>query len=227
MEIEPFGRRIQALHQRVRILYRRVSQDSPQHNLLPQAFEELQTALEELDEVNVVLHRQQQEIENTRAFAEVERQSYQELFDQAPEPYLITSLEGNIRRANRTAAQLFGTEVKFLIGRPLVFFIPEGERRAFRSELIRVPERGNVRDWELRMLTPAGRSLEVALTVATGRDRMGKPLSLRWLVHDISERKREDALLRQRLAELEQELSELRRRGPRPRDQAIPAPSAS
>ncbi|GAB4196767.1 MAG: hypothetical protein OHK0022_14550 [Roseiflexaceae bacterium] len=227
MEIEPFGHRIQALHQRVRVLYRRVSQDTPQHNLLPQAFEELQTALEELDEANAVLHRQQQEIENTRAFAEIERQSYQELFECAPEAYLITSLEGNIRRANRAATQLFGTEVKFLIGRPLVFFIPEGERRAFRSELSRVPERSSVHDWELRMVTPVGRPLDVGMTVAAGRDRLGKPLSLRWLIRDISERKREDALLLRRIAELEQELSELRRKGKRPHDQIAATPPAS
>lgn len=214
MEIEPFGHRIQAMHQRVRGLYRRVGQGSPHTNLLPQAFEELQTALEELEQANLVLRQQQQELENTRALAEVERQSYQELFEQAPEPYLVSSPEGGIRKTNHAACLLLNSPDKFLHGRPLVFFIPEGGRRAFGARLARLREQREVQRWEER-LQPLDRApFDVLLTVAVARDRSGRPTALRWQIRDSSPAHREAALLRRRVADLERELARLRAEPP-------------
>lgn len=210
MEIEPFGRRIQAMHQRVRGLYRRVGQGSPHTSLLPQAFEELQTALEELEQASLVLRQQQQELANTRALAEAERQTYQELFEQAPEPYLVSSLEGGIRKANRAAGRLLNSPDKFLLGRPLVFFIPEGGRRAFGARLARLREQREAQRWEERLQPPGRPPFDAELAVAVALDRLDKPTALRWQIRDIGRSHRETALLRRRVAELERELARLR-----------------
>src|ERR1051325_7773371 len=66
---------------------------------LQQAFEELQVAEEEL-------RLQNEDLVAATAALETERWRYQELFEFAPDAYLVTSLTGNIEEANFAAAEL-------------------------------------------------------------------------------------------------------------------------
>jgi len=66
---------------------------------------------------------------------EAERQLYLDLFESAPDGYLVTDEVGTIREANRAAAMLLNVSQRFLIGKPLITFISYEERRAFRSKL--------------------------------------------------------------------------------------------
>ena len=50
---------------------------------------------------------------------EEERQRYQELFEFAPDGYLVTDALGVIREANRAASELLGIRAEFLRGKPL------------------------------------------------------------------------------------------------------------
>src|SRR5579884_709727 len=54
---------------------------------------------------------------------------YQELFDFAPDGYLVTDLQGIILQANHAAAAMLGTRKEFVVGKPLLFYVANGDRR--------------------------------------------------------------------------------------------------
>ncbi len=75
-------------------------------DLLPDALDELQTSLEELQVAEEELRQQNEELASARAEVEVERHRYQDLFEFAPDGYLVTDLLGVIQEANRAAGLL-------------------------------------------------------------------------------------------------------------------------
>src|SRR5262245_28793645 len=81
-----------------------------------QMVEELSTALEELHVAAEVMHAQADQLAESQLVIERERYYFQELFDLAPDGYIVTDQDGVIRRANRAAADVFRTEPKFLDG---------------------------------------------------------------------------------------------------------------
>lgn len=171
--------------------------------LLPEVLEELGVSLEELRVSQEVLQEQNQELLEAHAALKLERQRYQELFEFAPDGYLITDTEGTIQEANQAASLLFKVPAKYLIGKPLVVFVPEPHRPAFRSEFNRLHKVGRLQEWITQLQPRNADPFDAALTVATVSDWTGAIAGLRWLVRDISERKQlEEAQLRAKLAEM-------------------------
>src|SRR4051794_37991270 len=89
---------------RMRVMQSRLVRMSNSRNcLVPEALEELATSLEELQVAEEVLRQQNEELEQTHAAVEAERLRYEELFQFAPDGYLVTDPEGIIREANQAA----------------------------------------------------------------------------------------------------------------------------
>jgi transcriptional regulator with PAS, ATPase and Fis domain len=95
-------------------------------NLLEEVFEEVSTVLEELQVAQEELLQQNQELVTARQAVEAQRQRYQDLFDFAPDAYLVTDVAGNIQEANCTAAMLLNTSKELLAGKQLVSFAASG-----------------------------------------------------------------------------------------------------
>jgi len=180
------SQQIQAMRQRMQLLYRSANGELHQQDLLPKAFEELDYALEELQTVEMEVYQQHQQLLDTREQLEAERQAYQELFEFAPVSYLITSPDGTIRRANQAAATLFTTIEKFMIGRSLALFVPEGERRAFRDQTLRLRALDGIQEWQTRMQPWDGPVFDAAISVDIVRGKLGHPMTLRWIIKKIS-----------------------------------------
>lgn len=66
---------------------------------------------------------------------QAERLRYQELFDFAPDGYVITDLQGLIIEANYAAAALFQTPREFLTGKPFPSFIEQSCRHEIYQRL--------------------------------------------------------------------------------------------
>src|SRR5204863_1681766 len=77
-----------------------------------------------------------------REALETERQRYQELFEFAPDAYLVTDTVGAIREANRGAAELLGIPSGLLLGKSLALFVAAEARSTFRSQLNRLLQAG-------------------------------------------------------------------------------------
>ena len=111
--------RIAALHQLIAALHQRVAAEPVQAaEVLPELLEDLHTALEELHVAEEEQYQQNEALAAARLTAEAERQRYQELFDFAPDGYLVTDPDGIIQEANRAAAILLGVPQPHLLDKP-------------------------------------------------------------------------------------------------------------
>ncbi|HEV7516178.1 MAG TPA: PAS domain-containing protein, partial [Thermoanaerobaculia bacterium] len=70
---------------------------------------QLQDALEEVQVAEEELRSQNEELLLTRQAIEAERLRYAQLFELAPDAYLVTDAGGRIAEANRAAAELLAT----------------------------------------------------------------------------------------------------------------------
>jgi PAS domain S-box-containing protein len=168
---------------------------------LQTTMEELQVAAEELRQTNDALHE-------SRAEVEAERRRYRDLFDLAPDPYLVTNLQGVIREANRAASVVLNIDHQFLVGKPLVVFLPREGRPTFRSELARVREATGTGEYDLRLKPRKLPPIDAAVRVAVVRDQWGQPAALRWTVRDVSARRRAEEKIRALNDQLERRVVE-------------------
>src|SRR5919106_3174471 len=180
---------------------------------LQQKNNELQAAIEESGVIQQKLQAQNDELFDTRMAVEVERKRYQDLFEFAPDGYLVTDMQGNILEANQTAAKQLNNPLAALVGKVITDFVHAEQRRSFQADLISMGTESAARKWEVRLAPKNSIPFDTVLTVGAVRAEQGSPIGLRWLIHDVTERKRaEDALrrseqkLRQQTEELEQQL---------------------
>jgi len=183
----------QAARQRLDVLYRRANSSPPDQALVNEALEELSIALEELQVSVEEMRAYNDELTASRQELDAQRRHYLELFDFAPDGYLVTDARGAIQEANRAAANLLHIRQDFLLGKPIIVFIPEARHQAFMEFLDELKEGKTVRTWAGEMQPREGASFPAALTVSTisdGRSQRDRPSGMRWLVRDITDRKR-------------------------------------
>lgn len=141
--------------------------DLPPQELTSKLISELNSALHELQTTSVELLEQNEEMTCNRQTLEEERCRYQELFDFAPDGYLVTDTEGIILDANSAATKLFNVSRSLLIGKPLVVFVHNEEHLSFRTRLAEI-KKGTVvqnENWELIMLSGKHTTLPVSITI--------------------------------------------------------------
>jgi PAS domain S-box-containing protein len=200
--------RITALHQLILALHERLgAETAPAAEVLPELLEDLQTVLEELHIADEEQYQQNEALDAARLAAEAERQRYQELFDFAPDGYLVTDPDGMIQEANRAAAILLGVPQSQMLNKPLTGFIAEEERQAFRVFLAQLQQLECMQDWEIRLQPWAGAAFPAELTVATIRTPQGMA-GVRWMLRDISLRKQAEEALKQAHSTLERRVEE-------------------
>ena len=145
-------------------------------------------AKEELNDATARLHFDNQQ-------ADLERQRYQELFELAPDGYLETDLRGIIRRCNRAAATLLDLPIGSLTGKSLAGFVAPEDRSLYRRRLLVLRQLERASEWELALKAAGGARVYAGVTVALVRDREGNPAALRWLLRDVTRRKRAERAL--------------------------------
>lgn len=163
--------------------------------------EELRLAIEELHVAEEELLTQNEQLIAAQQVAEAERQRYQDLFEFAPDGYLVTDLNGTVQEANRAAGMLLNTQQRFLIGKPLVTYVAQGERANFRALLNQIQQNQRVQGWELSIQRRQAEPITAEVTVQTVNAHDGAALGLRWQMRDISDRKKAEAAINQLQAE--------------------------
>jgi two-component system, OmpR family, phosphate regulon sensor histidine kinase PhoR len=150
------------------------------------------------------------QLSDLRERIDAEQRRYAELFDLAPVGYLVTDLDGVVREANRTAAELLGREISFLVGEPFAALVGPERRHAFRALTRRAADGARWQD-EVPFVQPDGGRVRLIVT-ASGAG-VGADAAIRWSLSDVpSEFVRPDlegqaaeaarSLQRQRLASL-------------------------
>lgn len=192
------------LYRRVKKICRRAIQTPMPQELLPDALQELQLALEKLQLAEEELRQQNEALLDTQSLLEQERQRYQELFEFAPDAYLVTNSQGQIQEVNRAATQLLQRSATYLTGKPFTTLIAPTDRRSFRLKLVQLVQHEDEQEWELTLQLPQGKKLDVALKVAVARTPNGQPSSCRFLLRDLTAQKYVEQQLRSVNAELMQ-----------------------
>lgn len=128
-----------------------------------------------------------------------ERLRYQELFDQAPDGYLVTNMQGIIEDANEAAAAMLCISSRYLRNLPLYLFIPYDIRTQLQEQLVYL-QSGTVQEItrsEMRIQPHKQPEIYVSLSVRVAYDAGNTPIGLRWILHDMTERKYAEEVLHQ------------------------------
>jgi PAS domain S-box-containing protein len=167
-----------------------------------------EVVLEELQVVVEAMRQQNEALLDAHHHLANERQRYQNLFDFAPDAYLMTDAWGNIEAINGAAAtRLLNVPADYTVGKPLTVYIAEADHAAFFEQLNRLrsplpgpvlppvaafdPTVSSLEQGQEFLIVPYKRSpLPMALSMAAERDRQGRVLHLYWLLRDISDRQR-------------------------------------
>ncbi len=161
----------------------------------------LSSALEEL-------RAAEEQLLEARTEAETERYRYQDLFELAPDGYLVTDGRGTITEANRAAVAMLNIPVQYVVGKPLLVCVQKEDRLLYWQIIsaMRHAERGM---WTMR-LTPRHLPPVVAhVTVGSVRSWEGALEGLRWIIRNVTEQQRIETEMRKNRQQLRRLASEL------------------
>src|SRR5579871_6498437 len=165
-----FRHELEALYGRVGRLKRRKEQKAaPPNEMVEEAFAELQTLMEELQVAEENLRQQNEELLAAAQCLDAERRRYEDLFEFAPDGYLVTDVRGVIQEANRAAVALLGRAEPDLIGQALTALMPQAlpaEWDARLEELRNFPVSDSAHTWETQLSVHEKPPVDVSLTVS-------------------------------------------------------------
>lgn len=185
--------RLDALNQRFSEIQHAGRANGDVGRILQTAFEEMSATLEELRVAEEELRVQNEELLGARLQVEAEWARYLDLFESAPDAYLVTDLQGVVQEANRAAEMLLGRPARFLVRKPLASLVPLEDRTAFRQWLLALAEAPNAAQHELRLKNAGGGLRECLATVTVVHARGGAPSGLRWLIRDAGPQSQAEA----------------------------------
>ena len=123
---------------------------------------------------------------------EAERQQYQDLFEAAPQAYVVTDISGVILAVNQAAETLLEAHRSQLVGRSLHNLVVVRDRETVLGILTHLSQTGQAQEWHLQFETLEGTSFPAALVATTGRDIRDQTI-VRWLIQDITRWLQEEA----------------------------------
>lgn len=177
--------------------------------LLAEALTQLGTALEELEVTVEALQASEVELEESRRRVETYARRYTELFDHAPDAYLVTDVEGVIGEANHAAGEMLGITPGRLAGKPLTLYVTDDEREPLRRFLAGLAGHEEISRREFTIAPRTGERVIVEARVETLRLLTGELVEVRWLLRDITARAETQRAFRRDFAEAKRERQRL------------------
>ncbi|HEY9647794.1 MAG TPA: PAS domain-containing protein [Chroococcidiopsis sp.] len=162
--------------------------------ILQQQEEELQCIVEELQVTEEELRSQMTALLAARDQIELERSRYQDLFDSAPDAYVVTDAEGQIQQANQIAEQLLGSSRQSLTGQWLLSFVKRDSLDLFQHHLKKLISQAESQQFESELQRADGTTISAVMRVAV-LSSPGHDTILRWIIRDISHEKQAEAQL--------------------------------
>ena len=157
----------------------------------------------------VVILRDVSERQRVEQALQASQARYENLYQDAPDMFASLTVETqHIVQCNQTLVRATGYSRHELLGRPVRDLHHPSCWPNLTIALERVREQGRVRDTELQLQCKDGETLDVSLSVAAIRDEQGN-LYYRSTWRDITARKRVQAVLDEKQAELERSRLEL------------------
>lgn len=176
MTIESLHVQLASAMQRFNALQRRMPEPVTGPNkLIGRLFKELEDALEEVRVAQEQLIEGRHRMESLQGELTQQYRKYWELFDEMPQPYVVTKPDSTILEANRAASELFNVSQRFLVGKTLSVFV--GDDRVRWLDRIRGVAESNGRLEMTFRLRPRERA-----AVAVHARVVGDDATLRWMI---------------------------------------------
>ncbi|HEY3885241.1 MAG TPA: PAS domain-containing protein [Vicinamibacterales bacterium] len=137
MSVDSLELQLAAALQRFNILQRRVETHPDSGAIAARAVAELGTALEEIRVAQEQIVENRVHLEKLHAELSAQCAKYWELFDEMPQPYVVTRSDSIITEVNRAGAELFNVSQRFLVGKAMSVFVCE-DRSRFLTEIARL-----------------------------------------------------------------------------------------
>lgn len=196
MPIDAFDRQIEVARRQLAQIRQRANTLQPSPELGREALAHVADVLDYLQAAVAEISLQHIELAAARHILEAERQRYRELFEFAPDGYLVTDPFGLIREANRSAAHLLQLFQSDLVGKPVSLFIEAADRQAFWAVLARLQSGAVQQECEVTVRPRNGAPIPMELRITAVHDGAGRVVGLRWLMRDISAQRQTEAALR-------------------------------
>ncbi len=158
--------------------------------LVAEVVQELSAAVEEFEVSAQEIHGQNEALAEAKRQLDLESARYRELFDLAPDGYLVTDTSGVILESNRAVSDLLGSPGAFLAHKPIIVFVDAPDRRQVLNQLhdaVTGPE-GQVMEFEARFAPPDGAPFHATVHLTVGGVANPGVPRVRWLVSDVSRR---------------------------------------
>ena len=187
----------------------RQPRNRPTRARLEAALDEFASSLDDLEDLSDQLDAETEGLTRAAERIDDERRRFEDLFELAPDGYVVTDSGGRVMEANRELLGMLGLSYEAVDGLPIaVFFDGEGRRRLY--EVLDRSTRGEVLPaWQTVIEPRGGRPFPASVRCAARHDSDGRAVGVRLIIRDISaivdaHRREEDAFdaARQRLAEL-------------------------
>lgn len=160
--------------------------------------EALRRANRELELVQKELQAQNQQLSTSHLALQEAQARYRDLFEAAPDGYVVTDPDGRIQEINQAVIRLFGEGAPGCIGKPFWTLLPASEKEPFVNLLQKLKHQDEqLSNWEVPMLRPDGSLFWASITSAPSRGEHGSITGVRWMIHDISSRKEMEKSLRE------------------------------
>ena len=137
-----------------------------------------------------------------RTEAEQVAQRLSAIVDSSYDAIVSKDLNGIIASWNSGAERLFGYRAEEVIGKPILILMPADHTNEEPNILDRIRRGERVEPYETVRRRKDGSPVEILLTVSPIRNAYGRVIGASKIAHDISERKRSEALLRTVMHEL-------------------------
>jgi PAS domain S-box-containing protein len=149
---------------------------------LPELLAGLRTALAQLRNAQDELDRRNEALAASQVAIDAERRLYADLFELAPDAYLVTDANGIVLDSNAAATQLLRRARRFLVGKPLAVVLAPKSRRSFRQALAA----GGREDvtLELTLDVHDAPTMIVSATVAVRSDHDVR--TMLWILRDVT-----------------------------------------
>lgn len=135
--------------------------------------------------------------ERTKSLRQSEER-YQDLYENAPEMFLsVEPSGGRVLNCNTTLARKLGRDKKEIIGGTMLDLVAPDCHHVVQSSLETFRDTGEIHDLDMRVACADGSELHVNVSATAVRDGLGRILHSRSVLHDVTERKRDERRLRE------------------------------
>lgn len=150
MTIDSLELQLASAVQRFNSLQRRATTAREPGALLTRSLHELGEVIEEVRVAQEQLIDQRQRMEGLQEELRRQTARYWQLFDDIPQPYVVTRVDSTIIEVNKAAAELLNVSQRFLAGKALSVFVCE-DRSGFLSRIAELVAQRTESQFQLKM----------------------------------------------------------------------------